>query len=328
MAIGTTAAILMAAGLGAGGSLLGGARGRGAAKQVGTVEQQAAEDEERRALERYAETNPQIAEAFESAKHKVSGVTNRSSDELLNAGLNANEYLEPYRDVGGKALATLSDLAMAPEEKFAFQFSQDDPSYQFRLSEGTKALQKSAAARGGLLGGGTLRALDRYSQGLASTEYQNAFNRSLESFKVNQNSRQQRLNTLSGLANYGYGASGQSGQNLINTNTTAGAWRNRAAEIEAGYDVQSMGAQLGNQQYYDTIARQARGQATGAQTGSMTAGSNAFNQGLTGAFNAGAQGLTLYGMTRPGGPWSRPVTQPSWSGYGWGEYPRVPNLIF
>lgn len=48
-----------------------------------------------------------------------------------------------------------------------------DPSFQFRLKEGQKALERGAAARGTLLTGGTLKDLGDYSQGLASTEYAN-----------------------------------------------------------------------------------------------------------------------------------------------------------
>jgi hypothetical protein len=45
------------------------------------------------------------------------------------------------------------------------------------MSEGLKALDKTAAARGGLLSGGALKGATAYGQGMASDEYQNAFNR-------------------------------------------------------------------------------------------------------------------------------------------------------
>jgi len=54
---------------------------------------------------------------------------------------------------------------------------QADPGYAFRLSEGMKALDRTAAARGGLLSGATLKGAQRYGSDLASQEYQNAFNR-------------------------------------------------------------------------------------------------------------------------------------------------------
>ena len=45
----------------------------------------------------------------------------------------------------------------------------NDPAYQFQLKEGLNAVQNSAAARGTLKTGGTLKGLEQYAQGLAST---------------------------------------------------------------------------------------------------------------------------------------------------------------
>lgn len=53
----------------------------------------------------------------------------------------------------------------------------DDPGYQFRLDQGRKILERSAAAQGNLLSGGTLRSLQDYASGLASQEYANAYAR-------------------------------------------------------------------------------------------------------------------------------------------------------
>lgn len=53
----------------------------------------------------------------------------------------------------------------------------ESPDYQFRLSEGIKATERSAAARGGLLSGRTLKALERFGQGEASQEFDRRFNR-------------------------------------------------------------------------------------------------------------------------------------------------------
>jgi hypothetical protein len=44
-----------------------------------------------------------------------------------------------------------------------------DPAYQFQLKEGLRGIQSSAAKAGTLLTGGTLKALEGYGQGLAST---------------------------------------------------------------------------------------------------------------------------------------------------------------
>lgn len=61
-----------------------------------------------------------------------------------------------------------------------FQYSPSDPSYQFRFDQGQKAVQGSAAARGGLFSGGAAKALTRYGQGAASQEFANDFSRNTQ----------------------------------------------------------------------------------------------------------------------------------------------------
>lgn len=85
-----------------------------------------------------------------------------------------------------------------------------DPGYAFRQSEGQKALERSAAARGSVLGGGTLKALSRYGQDFASNEYTNAFNR----YQVN---RTNKINPLLSLSNMGQVSAGQVSQAGSNT---------------------------------------------------------------------------------------------------------------
>lgn len=60
-----------------------------------------------------------------------------------------------------------------------------DPSYQFRLKEGQRALQNSAAARGTLRTGGTLKDLLGYGQSFASQEYNNIYNRAADAYDRN-----------------------------------------------------------------------------------------------------------------------------------------------
>ena len=57
-----------------------------------------------------------------------------------------------------------------------------DPGYQFRLSEGERALQNSASGRGAVRTGGTLKDILAFGQNLASQEYANTYNRALEAY--------------------------------------------------------------------------------------------------------------------------------------------------
>ena len=58
-----------------------------------------------------------------------------------------------------------------------------DPSFQFRLDQGRKALEQSAAGKGVLRTGGTLKDLMNYGQNFASNEYGNVYNRKFNEYK-------------------------------------------------------------------------------------------------------------------------------------------------
>jgi hypothetical protein len=77
---------------------------------------------------------------------------------------------------GGGGMAGMAGIGDPSAMQAALEQS---PGFQFRLGEGLKALEKSAAARGTLLTGGTLKGLQRYGQDYASNEYQNRYNQLL-----------------------------------------------------------------------------------------------------------------------------------------------------
>lgn len=134
------------------------------------------------------------------------------------------ELGRPYREAGELALNKLIPLA-TQYTPFGMQQFQQDPGYGFRMSEGMKALERSAAARGGLMSGATGKALQRFGQEMGSQEYQNAFNRY-------QAERQAQLNPLQSLAGVGQttsqqlaGQAGQLGQSLGEATQAAAAAR-------------------------------------------------------------------------------------------------------
>jgi len=107
---------------------------------------------------------------------------------------------------------------------------KNDPGYQYRMDEANKALQRSAAAKGGLLSGGTLRGLSSLNQNLASQEYQNAYNR----FSNDQTTRYNRLANLAGLGQTATNMTGQLGQastNAISDYMTQAANANAAGTL-------------------------------------------------------------------------------------------------
>jgi hypothetical protein len=111
--------------------------------------------------------------------------------------------LEPWREAGVGAIDSLK------ANNFMENWQQD-PGYDFRMKEGAKALEMSAAARGGLNTGRTLKDLTRFGQDYGSQEYGNVYNR--------------EFNRLSSLAGFGNNAnqglqqaSMNYGNNLANT---------------------------------------------------------------------------------------------------------------
>lgn len=188
-------------------------------------------------------TASQTQEALKSgaaAQTAAVGSATALQREMFNKAL---ELQKPWYEAGANALAEQQRLlglgaagrgtpgygSMA--KPFSMADFQADPGYAFRLAEGQKALERSAAARGGLLSGGTGAALTRYGQEMGSQEYQNAFKRY-------QLEREARLNSLQSLAGQGqtsssglsdlgqkYGAAaGQAGVDLATINAARGLY--------------------------------------------------------------------------------------------------------
>lgn len=116
---------------------------------------------------------------------------------------------------------TFGELA----KPFGMDQFQADPGYAFRQAEGMKALERSAAARGGLMSGSALKGIQRFGQDLASQEYTNAFNR----YQVERAARLNPLQSLMGSgqssANTLTSAAGQYGQTSAQNAYNAGAAR-------------------------------------------------------------------------------------------------------
>lgn len=166
--------------------------------------------------------------------------------------------LKPYSDVGTQGLDALSK-AVAPGGSLTQQFNFDpsqianNPNYQFQLSEGLKAVQRAAAASGTLNGGGTLKALTQYSQGLASNEIAQSYQQALSTFNTNRNVNLQNISLplqtgeygtsdqLNALQNYG----NQFSQNTVGTAATVGSDLTGAANATAAGKVGAANAYSG-----------------------------------------------------------------------------------
>lgn len=174
MAISEGAAILGGSAISAGSSLLGGMMGGKSS------------DKEAKAARRLMER--QEAEAMRQQRLMYD---------------DARADMAPWRDHGIEAIRSLwSKVKDGPGD---FQAS---PSYQFVLDEGTKALDRSAAARGALGTGAHSKDLMRFGQGQASKEYDNFLTRYYQSLAP--------LQSMAGLGQTATGATQQAGMNMAN----------------------------------------------------------------------------------------------------------------
>jgi hypothetical protein len=161
--------------------------------------------------------------------------------------------LAPYMGSGTNALAALNfGLGLGPNTgggvgsgaygSLTAPFTAADytksPGYAFQFGEGVNAVDNSASRAGGIGGGNTLRALTTFGQGLANTDYQQAFQNYIQQ-------QQQRYGMLSNTANSGQNAAaglggiatqvgGQVGSNIIGAGNALAAGQIGSANAIGG----------------------------------------------------------------------------------------------
>lgn len=171
----------------------------------------------------------EAADAAQAAAGTTAAATDRATALQREMWLAQQEQQKPWLQAGTGAVNRLA-AGLAQGGEFATPFEktnwQTDPGYQFRLSEGLKSLDRQAAARGGLISGGALKAAERYGQNVASDEYQNAFNR----YYSSRNNMLAPLQSLAGVGQTAANTLGTAGSNyasnvgnaMINQGYTAG----------------------------------------------------------------------------------------------------------
>lgn len=152
------------------------------------------------------------AEATESAAETSASASKYAADVQRQMFERQVELQEPWRKAGVNALAQMQGQTNAMPAAFTGQVNlSQDPGYAFRLSEGLKALDRQAAARGGLISGGALKAAQRYGQDMASQEYQNAYNRALTQYNAATQREATGYNRLAALSGIGQTSANQIG---------------------------------------------------------------------------------------------------------------------
>jgi hypothetical protein len=260
--------------IGAGAAVVGGAISSRAARKAADTQSNATTEASRLQSDagiRAAEIQQEIASATIAEQRRQ---------------FNRTEQLQkPFYTAGVGALNQLVPLA-SNYTPFGMEQFEADPGYSFRMGEGMKALERSAAQRGGLLSGSMLKGIQRFGQGLASEEYNNAFNRY-------QTERAARLNPLQSLAGVGQTTAQQIGQ----------AGQTMASNI--GQANQTMGTNLGN--IYTSTANNLANNtmsAANARASGYVGQANALNTALNTGLNF-YQDQQLFNLLKPRGGGSR-----------------------
>ena len=204
------------------------------------------------------------SDAAGNAAAVQAGAANRAADLQYQQFKESAALQEPWRKAGEQALNKL--IPLTDYKPFAYDEFTKDPGYAFRLSEGQKALDRQAAARGGLISGSALKAATRYGQEMGSQEYTNAFNR----YQTERAAQLQPLQSLAGVGQTTAQQIGQAGQNYA---TSAGEAIGAAGQARASGYV---------------------GQAN-ALTGALSSGTNMYMQGqmMNRLFPSGGMGTNL-----------------------------------
>ncbi|MES2136613.1 MAG: hypothetical protein V4502_06085 [Pseudomonadota bacterium] len=260
---------LLTAGLiSGGGQILGGLFGKSAADKAAA--QQIASQQKVIDL-----TKPTVTDA----NQLLSDATTQASGTLGDYNQRNLGMLQPYSTTGTNALAQLNGLTAAGGFQAPTGVTyQNDPGYQFRLQQGLKAQDMSAAARGGATSGGEAKALAQYGQDYASNEYGNVYNRALGTYQTN-------FGNLTQLAGLGLSATntGVQSNNLTSSQTAQDLLS--GAFGRSGNLLQGLGIQ----------ANALTGQGNAAAAGTV-GGTNALTAGIGGATNNISNLLLLHNI--------------------------------
>jgi hypothetical protein len=189
-----------------------------------------------RAANKAADAQVSATEAATAEQRRQYDQTRSDQMPFYNTGVGGNQQLayllginqNPYKQTNNGVEATIDPYANVNKgigdfgslsRTFSMQDYQQDPGYQFRLEEGLKALDRANSAKGRLNSGAAIKGITDYAQGMASQEYNNAYNR----YNTNQTNLYNRFAGISGtgqnsanmLANVGQNTANNISENMI-----------------------------------------------------------------------------------------------------------------
>lgn len=141
-------------------------------------------------------------------------------------GRTARSDLSPFRELGVGQITGLQDLMSDPSSVTKL------PSYQFKLSEGLGALERSKLSKGKFFSGETARDIIDYAEGLASSTYDTEWLKRFNLVNLGQSAAAGQANVGMNLANLLSGSYQTQGQDVASANS---AGVNMFAQLGAMY---------------------------------------------------------------------------------------------
>lgn len=198
------------------------------------------------------------------AANKAANAQEQAAQTAANTSLSmynqTNANLAPYRDLGSQASSDISSNLASLTAPITMDEAtlEATPGYQFNLTQGLKAVQNSAVARGLGSSGAALKGAATFATGLADNTYQNQFNNAV----TNQSNAFNRLSTLvntgenaaAGTGAAGTAAAGQIGSAAIGAGNAAAAGANAIGTAATGVANAGTTAALFNGLYNNTAA--------------------------------------------------------------------------
>jgi hypothetical protein len=169
----------------------------------------------------------QAAAAKQAAKAQIYSAQ-LAADTQNNMFNQTQANLAPYITTGRRAAQNLGALIddFASDNFLPTQMTQDElektPGYQFNLTQGLKATQNSAAARGLGLSGAALKGASTFATGLADSTYQNQFNNQQQIYADKVTDRTNDFNRYLQTSQMGANAAAGQGQIASATGSSIG----------------------------------------------------------------------------------------------------------
>jgi hypothetical protein len=163
----------------------------------------------------------------EEAKSRVgyggfTGLSEEKKGQLLDdfgySPFQTQQSTTDYNALNAAVDARMAEQGETPEgygsllEPFSLDKFRADPGYEFRLSEGNKAIERAAASRGQYYDPSTVKALTEHNAGMADQTYDKAFDR----YNIENNNTFNRLASIAGIGQNANAQTISAGQNYAN----------------------------------------------------------------------------------------------------------------